>query len=64
MGERKSHGEGDQWQALLFFYGSDGTPMLTQESVAIRPTVNIILFRRAKAGGEYSARNKSLPLFI
>ena len=40
-------------QPVLFSYGSDGTPLLTKESVAIRPTAKTVLYRRATQSGEY-----------
>ena len=38
---------------VLYSYGSDGTPLLTKESVAAKPCRKTILYRRARQSGEY-----------
>ena len=38
---------------VLFTYGSDATPLLTQESAALQPGPKEILYRRAKESGEF-----------
>eukprot|EP00974_Lingulodinium_polyedra_P057606 5544797-Lingulodinium_polyedra.AAC.1 len=38
---------------ILYSYGSDGTPLLTQESVGLHIAPKAILYRRAKESGEY-----------
>lgn len=38
---------------VLYSYGSDGTPMLTRESMALKPADGQVLYRRMKEAGEY-----------
>ena len=39
--------------AVLYSYGSDGTPLLTMETHGLHPGMGSVLYRRAKESGEY-----------
>eukprot|EP00974_Lingulodinium_polyedra_P032435 3123723-Lingulodinium_polyedra.AAC.1 len=45
--------EASHGKPVLYTYGSDGTPILTQETVSLVPTVDQVLYRRGHEAGEY-----------
>ena len=38
---------------LLYSYGSDGTPLVTRESIGLHPTKKTVLYRRSIQSGEF-----------